>query len=449
MFLILLSAWALFSCNPAESLLGLFTLYLILKLFWKPNLVFILPYCLLWHWLEIYTSVWEANYFGLTLNENFPDTGRETAWLAGLGLLSVIGGLYLSVNGKTPSIRTAQIQQAARRIQLRPLLATYGIFFLLDIAISQIAFRFPAFTQLLIHFSNLKLVFFILVSYWVFVKRSHYLILILVALLEFISGLYSFFSDFKIVFIVLGITFVLTIHRLSFGRIMLLGSLFSLAVVSLFYWQVIKAQYRGFLNQGTDNIVVNTSFSESISKIRDLSAGVSSEDIEPVLKAAFRRLGYLEFFSRTLKFVPNSVPHEKGALLWQNINFAFVPRILNPDKGIKNDRAKLEKYAGIAFWTSGSFSLSYYAEAYVDFGRGGMMVFLFVLGWLAGKLFLRCIFRYQLNLLLIYAIAIVVMLPFASYGADAVVLFGQLVWGAVSHLIIFSPVYRLINRFLE
>lgn len=448
-FFLLFILLSLFSSNPFESALGVITLWLISLFFWKRFFVCTLGYCLLWHWMEIYTSVWESNYYRLTMNENFPGTGQNTAFLAGLGLISIIFALQLTTSRISLSISREKLYESAARINFFRLFVLYVFFFIIEFILSQIAFRFPLITQLLLHFGNLKLVFFILIGFVTFIKRKYYAFFLFVSFLEFVSGFYSYFSDFKIVFIVVGVTFLITVESLKFSRVLGLSLLVSLAFISLFYWQMIKGEYRAFLSQGQHDLVVRTGFSESLNEIYRLLGEVDQSEFDATIKIAFRRLGYLRFFSETLDRVPSVIPHENGKLFWENFNFAFVPRFINPNKGEKDDRRKLEKYLGYRFWTKSSISMSYYSEAYIDFGPVGMMFFLFSFGLIIGRLFTYIIsLSSQLNLLLVYAMSFVVLLPFASYGADAISIFGRLFWGAIAHLLIFWPAYKFFNRYI-
>ena len=106
---------------------------------------------------------------------------------------------------------------------------------------------------------------------------------------------------------------------------------------------------------------------------------------DQVVDATYRRAGYLEYFSAAVSKVPNEIPHERGALLQEELTFAFVPRLLNPNKGIKNDRAKVERYTDYYFGKSSfsSFSLGH-CEAYIDWGPVGMMLHLFCYGIVGG-----------------------------------------------------------------
>jgi hypothetical protein len=441
--------FSVFSKNPFETLFGLFTLGLIINFFWKINKVIILAYCLIWHWLEIYTSVLESNYYSLSLNDNYYGTGQEAAWLAGLGLVSIISGLYVSSkNSLNSTIEPESLVRDSLEINLKKLSMVYLIAFVLSIFLGNIAFRIPQITQLIIHFSSLKLIIYILIAYVVFLRKSGYWILAFVTILEFVSGLYSYFSDFKITFIVLAITYIITIKKVKFSQILFYLLIFILAFVSLFYWQIIKEDYRKFVNS-SGTMSVNTSFGESMNKLFDLGSNVRESDFNDNIKTVFRRLGYLEPFASALRRVPDLIPYENGQLLLSNLEYVFIPRFFNPNKKEKNDTDKIVKYAGKVVWTKGSFSLSYYAEAFVDFGPIGMMVFLFIFGWIVGKVYLACFALKGLNTLFHYSITTVVLFPFATYGSDAIQLFGSLFWGAVAHLIIFVPVYRYINKIVK
>ena len=104
-------------------------------------------------------------------------------------------------------------------------------------------------------------------------------------------------------------------------------------------------------------------------------------------------MGYLEYFSNAVAKVPTEIEHEKGQLLASNLEFALIPRFLSPNKGVKDDKAKVEKYTDFYFGTYGgsSFSLGHYCEAYIDWGRWGMALQLFIYGMIGGGLYMLAI----------------------------------------------------------
>ena len=149
--------------------------------------------------------------------------------------------------------------------------------------------------------------------------------------------------------------------------------------------------------------------------------------------------------------VPAEIPHEGGSLLSQSLTFAFIPRILAPNKGIKNDRAKVEKYTDVYFGENpfASFSLGHYCEAYIDWGPLGMMVHLFIYGVIGGILFKVTMRRGQsINPILSFGLLWVILYPWGTFQQDMVVVAGKTAWGALCQLILFFPIYTLINRFI-
>ena len=91
------------------------------------------------------------------------------------------------------------------------------------------------------------------------------------------------------------------------------------------------------------------------------------------------------------------IPYENGQLLKDNLTFALVPRILNANKGVKDDKVKVEKYTNFNFGLNSisSFSLGHYCEAYIDWGPIGMMIHLLIYGLVGGWLWHRVKKRYS------------------------------------------------------
>jgi len=446
-FLVLYSG---FTANPLETSLGLAILYLILRSFWKQNLPFILCYCLIYQWIEIFASIVEANYYNQDLNECFPDTGRLVAWLSLTGLSCVTAGLYLSVSKRGKTLLLQDLFYEAQKINIPALYILYGISFGLNIFLLGIAYISPSLTQALTHLANIKICMYLLLSYVFFQRKKGIIIYIFITLLEFISGLYSYFSSFKLVFIVIAISYISTIKHLSFKRFLTLFPALLIAIFILFTWQVVKQDYRKYLNQGARQQSINVSFIDAISNIYTLSTSSTSEDYSASVKGTFRRVGYLQYFALTLQRVPAFLPYENGKLFLSNINFAFVPRFINPNKGTKDDSKKTSKYTGRQFAglnEGASFSLGYYTEFYIDFGAPGMFIALFIFAFLVGKIFNR-IMRLPYNLLLRYSIAAMVLLPFAIFESDSIFLFGILFWGALTHIFVFKIIYRRIDKFI-
>ncbi len=142
--------------------------------------------------------------------------------------------------------------------------------------------------------------------------------------------------------------------------------------------------------------------------------------------------------------------HLKKETSWgESLTFSLVPRILYPNKGHKNDRAKVERYTDYYFGAESfsSFSLGHYCEAYIDWGPTGMMLQLIFYG-IAGVLIIGLIkSRYPtINPLLYCGIMWVLLQPWGTFQQDMVTVSGTLFWGSLCHLFIFSPLYRWADQ---
>ena len=147
------------------------------------------------------------------------------------------------------------------------------------------------------------------------------------------------------------------------------------------------------------------------------------------------------------------MPHEDGSLLKENLTFALIPRFLNPNKGVKNDRLRTEKYSGVYLGgidASASFSLSHYCEAFIDWGPNRMMLQLLIYGMLGAALWGVARRRYStMNMLVLIGIWWVVLKPWGTMQKDMIEISGTLFWGAMCHLVLFSPLYHFLERFIQ
>lgn len=449
--LLFLLGLTLVNSNPLETLASFILFIIIVRLFWRNNTPFAIVYCLIWQWLEISTSLWESNYYGETLNQTFNKTGLQTYWLAFFGLVSITLGLFFSTR-KTFNNRSYQnIDKVAQEISIQKLARLYAIFFVASIFISGIAFSLPSITQLLLHIVSLKTAIYLCICYAYFFQKKQFKLFFLISVIEFIAGLYSYFSSFKIVFIVILLSYVITIKKIDFKKIISVASLVSIAFFVLLIWQTIKTDYRNFLSGGKQSQNVSVSFTDSMTKLFELTSNHTDYLSDDKVKGLFRRVGYLEYFALTVNRVPNILPHENGQLLIDNLSFVLLPRILNAAKGVKDDTKKTSKYTGLTFAgieAGTSFSLSYYAETFIDFGPIGMMFMLFSLACFVGMIYNRFMAIKSYNPLFKYSLVTVVLFPFASYGSDMIFLFGMLFWGTFVHLILFKKVYIYMNKWL-
>jgi hypothetical protein len=135
--------------------------------------------------------------------------------------------------------------------------------------------------------------------------------------------------------------------------------------------------------------IISVPLGDRLLKLTDLVGDLDMAALSSGFDAMLRRMSYVEFFGATLEVVPALVPYENGAIYSDAIIRPFTPRIFFPEKSIIDDTVRTNLYTGgLAGNSEGtSISLGYIAEAYIDFGRFGMMVALFLLGYFYGLLY--------------------------------------------------------------
>ena len=178
-----------------------------------------------------------------------------------------------------------------------------------------------------------------------------------------------------------------------------------------------------------------------------LEAGTDDE----LIFATLRRAGYLEFFALVLNRVPQEIEHTNGELLSSSLSFALIPRFLNPNKGIKDDGEKVERFTGFMVGSAASFSLGHYVEYFIDFQSLGMILYLIAYGMMGGLIyrFLVRLGRQRIEPFLVLPLIYVCLDKWGTFQADTVFLYGQTFFGTICHGIIFIPIYRAITRILQ
>lgn len=445
------------SPNPFETLWAGGLLLWLLRNFWWRRHPGILLFCLLIPYVEIHTTLLEANQNGYTLNDLFFRTGQATLWMSSLSLLAVAMGVKAcwSVFRSSVHFDFETLRQAASRLHQRRLVLALAAATLFSQAVD----RAIPYTSSLRQFETYALgisdalLMVIAIKYMLDRKHSAMVVLIFTYLIG--ASFYSFFSDWKDPLSILLVASLVRIETFNVQQALRLTPILLPTVLILFVWQSIKGEYRAFLNGGAFSQQIVVSQEDALTKFQELASdAITSPDLlsDERIDATYRRVGYLEYFSNAVSKVPAEIPHEQGQLLWSNLEFSLLPRFLAPNKGAKDDKAKVEKYTDFYFGEYGgsSFSLGHYCEAYIDWGRTGMLIQLFLFGILGGGLYLLTLHRtLTLNPLLSLGILWVCMKPWGTFQQDMVTLSGQVFWGAVCHLLLFFPLYRVGNRWIQ
>lgn len=458
---ILFALLSLLSANPLEWIFasGVFVLGVreILHVNVLPiHLAFAFPF------LEIVTSLADAEVNGVGVNEYFYGHGSEVYSYSLAALCLVYIGWKWQVR-KVHVGRISEVENELWRLSVPRLIALYFVFQGLQLFTDFIIPYGSSVKQLERHIVVLgTIVFTIFVWRFKTVRGSNKEKLLSVGFIGFvlISSLSSFFSGWKAIFIVSTFALVIQSNTPTLRVLRNLGIVFGIGVLFVLTWQGVKSEYRNFLNGGSRQQVVLVSQQEGISKLLELtkrfwfeeasesqkSEWYSVTSSDEAFQSALERVGYLDLFARMRQYVPSELPHENGALLRDNLTFALIPRIFNPNKGVKNDQLKVEKYAKRNIADNASFSLGHYAEHYIDFGKFGMLISLFVFGSIGGMLtrivlkgtgFMRAVDG---------AFCFYWLQMFLSFQFDAIKIYGLVFWALLTYVFLWR---RIIEQVLN
>ncbi|MCS3629298.1 hypothetical protein GGP53_003178 [Salinibacter ruber] len=383
-----------------------------IALLWQPGLPPVLLFAFFYQWAQVSGELFYSLFTGVSLTSRFVRAPyiREAIGLGLLGLLVLAIGMWIPLR----SLRVKELVTTARaeiqRINIERIFWVYiallGYILLLPFLRSAV----PAASQILLAAAELRWALVFLLTYSVLLKQRGWFFLAVAVLFEFIYGL-GFFSGFKTVFFVLAVAAGMAYTRLEM-RSLVAGSAIAIAVfLTGSVWSVIESDYRQFLNRGTGQQVVYASKWEQVQKFADLASSVSWAEVQRGAELTIKRVAYVQFFAATLSYVPEHQAHEGGALWGRAIKHVLMPRILFPEKPVlKSDSRATREYTGldIAGGARGtSISIGYMGESYVDFGRYGMFLPVFLLGLVWGGMLLYFVRRANVKVVgLAFAVAV-------------------------------------------
>lgn len=402
------------------------------------------------HFLQIIAGIWEAN--NVNKDINFRSLNMSEATIAScVGLLFMFAPIIYFQN-KLPSLSLHRLKQEAEKFSTGNTFNCYLAAFFITSFLSSIAFALGGFTQVIFSLVKIKWFFFLLFGYQSLLKNEKRKIFYFFVVLEFISGFYSFFSEFKTVIyflavLLLGLLEVINLKKLIYGGI-IAGSLGLFALV----WTGIKGEYRAFLNKGSKQQVAAASKEDALNKLYDLSSNIDEDSLNSSMYQFLDRLQYTYHFAKTIERVPAVIPFQNGKNWLGNIEFVTTPRILNPDKPSYDATEKTRTYTGLAYSgrrTGSSFSLGYFAECYIDFGLWGMMFPLFLLGLMYGATYYWLMRNASRNYIFNYSVAGAFFLEFFAFEMDGTFLLGRFLATLVTFFLLVKFFFPWVMNYIS
>jgi len=220
---------------------------------------------------------------------------------------------------------------------------------------------------------------------------------LIIFILELALGFGGYFSEFRTILVMSLLALIPAGLRWNVSRIINLAGVAALILGLGVVWTAIKPEYRDFLSQGERAQVVYVNYQDSLAYAMSLASALTGDDLVKAANALADRVSYVEFFARTVDYVPAMLPHEGGAIWWDALVRPFMPRLFFPDKSVINDSDRTNQFSGVRVGSADegtSVSIGYMGESYIDFGPYIMMIPIFMLGWALGA-FYRWIVNYR------------------------------------------------------
>lgn len=422
-----------------------------LKLLWRPGEPPILLVVFLWAWLGAAVPVFYANWLGRDL-EGVPGqpSDHETAIA-----LSLIGALAVGLGMAAGAGRQRPAAAAAARAYAVQIPMTFWFkIFLLAVCggfLARVgAWLVPGASQPMLALAGMEWAAFFLLAYAGFthggVRGGRYLLIAF--LFELALNLGGFFSDFKSVFAVTILAAAATGYRLSKGTTMAMGLLAGLMIMFGVAWSGIKQDYRSYVSGGSSIQYVSVGYTDRMLMLFHLIGQLDEAKLRDGADQLLDRIGYVDFFGIALNVVPRFVPHENGAIYLNAVTRPLMPRFLFPDKSAIDDTATTNKYTSGAAGNSAatSISLGYVAEAYIDFGRYGMMLMLALVGFFYGRIYQMLAYWKGVPPLIGFALTVPILLHVGMLENSFTKLFGGLIAAILVAVCILVMVGR--GRFL-
>jgi hypothetical protein len=383
----------LISPNPSLTFFGFLVPPLLFRLLWRSGEPPVLLFAATFQWFQAFALALFSNFAGQGLSSSVIQGPElyEAAWLSLIGVLTLACGMKLSArtNYSTPRERFAE---QARMLNVNRLVMLYPLGVLLSTLAVFLGGRIPSLRQPLVAFADVKWIPVFLIVWYSGQTGKSRLAAAMVVLVEVLVGFTGYFSTFKSVLFLLLVVMSgagTSRRRVSLSGIVGVGVLiFCLSS----YWQVIKTDYRAYLNQGSNQQVVNVGMFDRIRFLASSIALVTPQSLYEGLLGGIERLGYIDYFAQSIRYVPRKVPHQHGGLWGGAILHVVTPRFLFPNKAALNESARTNQFTGlgVAGEAEGTaISIGYMGESYIDFGVFGMFVPIFLLGYYYGLVYYK------------------------------------------------------------
>lgn len=443
---------SLATTNPISTFLAILFVPFAAKLLWRTGEPPILFFALILQWSQVCLKIFYADFLFKDFSTLFTYYSNISyAYYYSLTSLYIITiGIFLVVQ-QIPNSRFIEFKNELAKLNKNKIVTLYILAIFLIPILLLFARILPSLQQVFVKLQDLKwAIFFLLFSYYfVFDKDKRLFYIILTGEILFsLTGYFSSFKDFFIVFIIL---YIFIKKTYSYVNYLFFASMIALLFNLLVIWQYVKPQYRSFLSDGERAQVVKVSKVSALEKLFDLANNSENLKYEDGVTILLDRVTYIDIFSATTSYVPLNRQHEHGRLWLDAIKRIFMPRILFPEKSAINDSEKTVIYTGVGFAgaeSGTSISLGYVTESYIDFGFPGMLIPLFGWGLAIGLIYKRILNKSH-NIIWGYAFLVPLLFQINLFESALDKLLGSLIAFFIIYLLLDKFVIKRLDYYLK
>jgi hypothetical protein len=381
----------------------------------------------IYHFIQIAATVWLSNFLGKDINNRSDNSGNAII-MSYLGLIVMFAPIIYFQN-KIPSISLKKFKEHAAKLSINKTFTAYVIGFFSINALGAIALSISGFAQILVSLFAVKWFLYLLLGMQVFLKKMKIKEFLFFTGFEFITGFYSYFSQFKTVVFFVMFLFLVMLVKVNMKQtvVAIMGA--AIVFYLMAFFQGIKGEYRQYLNNGSNTQTVTVSKDDALSKLADIASENKENSMDESIVSFLDRFQYTYHLAKAMELVPSTIPFQMGDNWGSTLRYIFTPRLLNPDKEEYEASIKTRKYTGLSYAGSKqgvSISLGYFADSYVDFGIPFMLLPIFIIGWIYGKTYYYFVRRSSNNFLFNYAVVGAMFMEFFAFEMDGTYLAGRL-----------------------
>jgi hypothetical protein len=436
------------------TVLGGLTFIIIIRSLWKPFTPPVLLFFIMFHWLQVFSSILYADFKGYTIDVLF--NSEDTNFLFFFTFLQImIVSLFMEYfikSSKTLVSGIDTLKLAAQKLNIRNVVIGYFITLGIIPVLISIMKNNPSLLQLVFSIYLVKHLFTaLLIFIFLLRKTSNKWLIGGILTLDFILSFASFFSDFKTILIMIIIIYYTVNPYLRKASVYKMAPVIIILVMFFSFWSYIKGEYRNFLNQGTNQQVVSVSNKDALTFLFSSLEDFDTRSLQEGLSLFMYRAQYMERYSEVYARVPEIIPHQDGKDLSDAIQFLVVPRFINENKGVKDASQRTSYYTGRTFSNAAqgtSISMGYFCDLFIDFGLYLMILPLLAFMAIIGLTYKKILSIGKYNVLFTFSILIGTFLSLGTFESDSIYFLGVLrntiAFLALGYFTFFSYLHKFI-----